>query len=199
MQPNENVWGLSVLDCTKNAESMMSTTGSREIAWKYAELRHASGQELPGIACQRTPSVPCELTYEIKNRPAYGPVFKSRVMEEKWDIYFYDELLFFCRSWGGDLIFRAAAKCEPPTLRVLQVEASQKITEKMAVREVDFLIKSHLLSATALHPLSLELGRDAQELVLYSFTCYGRRGLYGTSEETIATVYYWNRSPSKRE
>ena len=33
----------------RKAESMMSTTGSREIALKYAERRHASGQELPGV------------------------------------------------------------------------------------------------------------------------------------------------------
>lgn len=65
----------------RKAESMMSTTGSREIALKYAELRHASGQELPGVVFQPTQSVPCELTYEVENLPAdsrkHGSAFSS--------------------------------------------------------------------------------------------------------------------------
>jgi hypothetical protein len=193
LRPSENLWGLLVLDCTQNAAGMISTTRSPEIARKYGELREASGQELPGAEFKPIQSVLCNLTYKIENRPAEGPVFKSRMMEEKWDIYWYDERLFFCRSWGGELIYRATAKCEPPTLTVLMVESIQRLPEKMAVRQADFLVKSHLMSAVALHPLPEELGLDAEKQALYSFGYYGRRGLYGTLEETIGTAYHWNR------
>lgn len=195
LQANENVWGFLVLDCSKVAESMMSLTGKREIAMKYSELRKASGQELPGLEFKPIQSIPCNLTYRVNKRPADGPVFKSRMMEEKWDIYSYDERLFFCRSWSGELIYRAAVKCEPPTLRVLTVESSENLPENMAVRQVDFLVKSHLMSAVALHPLPLDLGRDAEKQALHSFGRYGSRGLYGTLEETIGTACYWNQFP----
>lgn len=174
---------------------MHSTTSSPEIAKKYAELRAATGQDLRAIVFESKQSVPCNLEYQVENRPAEGPLFKSRLMEEKWDIYSFDDRLFFCRSWSGELIYRAAVKCDPPTLKVLMVESSQASPEKTAVRQVDFLVKSHLMSAIALHPLPEELRHDTEKLAIYSFTFYGRRGLYGTFEETIGTAYHWHRSP----
>jgi hypothetical protein len=194
LQPNENPWGLPVLDCSQYAKGMMSTTSSFEVAKKYSELREASGQELVGLEFRPIHSVPCNLTYQVENRPADGPVFKSQAMEVKWDIYLYEERLFFCRSWDGELIYRAAVNCGPPTLKVLMVESSQDLPEKLAVRQVDFLVKSHLMLALALHPLLVELGRDEEKQAAYSFACYGAKGCYGTLEETIGTAYHWNQS-----
>jgi hypothetical protein len=122
-----------------------------------------------------------------------GRFFKSRTMEEKWDIYLYNEQIFFCRSWGNELIYRAAAKFLLPTLTVSVVDSSFPITEKVtvnAVRDVDFLFKSHLLSGVALHPLPAEYGSDEEKLAHYSFSAHGRRGVYGTMEETIGTSYF---------
>ncbi len=195
LQPNENLWRLPVLDCTQYADGMMSFTGNSEVAKKYGELRGASGQELLRLDFKPAQHFACNLTYTINKRPADGPIFKSRVMEEKWDIYSYEEGLFFCRSWSGELIYRAAAKCEPPALKISMVESSQQLPEKLAVRQVDFLIKSHLMLATALHPLPADLGRDAEKQATYSFSCCGAKGRYGTLEETIGTAYYWNQSP----
>jgi hypothetical protein len=195
IQPKENLWRLPVLDCTQYADGMMSFTDAPEVAKKYGELRRASGEELPRLDFKSAQHFACNLTYKIDKRPADGPLFKSRVMEEKWDIYLYDEGLFFCRSWSGELIYRAAAKCEPPALKISMVESSQQLPESLAVRQVDFLIKSHLMLATALHPLPADLGRDEEKQAMHSFTCYGAKGRYGTLEETIGTAYYWNQSP----
>jgi hypothetical protein len=195
LQPNENFWGLTVLDCAEYAQNMMSFTGNPEIAKKYGELRRATGREWPALEFKPIQSVPCNLTYKITRLPADGPVFKSSMMEEKWDIYLYNEHFFFCRSWGGELIHRAVVKSELPTLTVLKVESSQELPENRAVRQVDFLVKSHLMLAIALHPLPFELGQDVEKQAAHSFACYGNKGRYGTFEETIGTPYYWNQSP----
>ena len=60
------------------------------------------------------------------------------------------------------------------------MESDRDLPEKLAIRQVDFLVKSHLLSAMALHPLLAELGNDAEKQALRSFESYGRRALYGT-------------------
>lgn len=192
LAPSENRWGLEVLDCTQYANTMMSFTGDVEIAKKYQNLRRSTGEELPSQVFNPTLSIPCDLAYKIRRRAPDGPIFKSQVMEVKWDIYLYNDQLYFCRSWGGELFYRATAECEPPTLRVLLVETSQRIDEKNAVRNLDFLMKSHALQAKALHPLSESMGRDTQKLAQFSFAAYGCRGLYGTFEETIGTPYYWD-------
>jgi hypothetical protein len=173
---------------------MMSTTSDVEIAKTYTRLRNSTGKELRSEVFNPTLSIPCNLTYNVAKPIPDGPVFKSQLMEEKWDIYMYDDHLYFCRSWGGQLFYRVALRCEPRALRVCLVEASHKTNEKIALRDVDFLIKSHVLLAKALHPLPQELGRDTQKLALFSFSAYGRMGLYGTFEETIGTRYYREQS-----
>jgi hypothetical protein len=194
LAPNDNPWGLAVLDCTHNARTMMSTTANIEIAKKYGSLRNSTGEELQNELFNPALSITRTLLYNVAKKAPDGPVFKSQVMEEKWDIYFYRDHLYFCRSWGGELFYRVASEWEPPTLKVSLIEASHKTNEKSSVRDVDFLIKSHVLSAKALHPLPPEIGRDTQKLALYSFAAYGRLGLYGTFEETIGTPCYGGQS-----
>jgi hypothetical protein len=169
---------------------MMSFTENPEIAKKYAILGGSTGEQVRNEIFDPSLTAGCNLTYDIEKHPADGPIFKSEAMEEKWDIYLYDEHLYFCRSWGGELIYRAAVKCEPPTLTVSEVAASHKDYEKNAIRDADFLIKSHLLAAKALHYLPAEIGRNTRELALFSFSAYGRLGRYGTFEETIGTPYF---------
>jgi len=115
-------------------------------------------------------------------------------MEQKWDIYLYDSCLFFCLSWTGEVTYRAVLETEVPRLRVVSVESAHILSDRLAVRQVDFLIKSHLLLAAALHPLLPELGQDAEKQAQFTFNCYGSRGLYGTLEETLGTPYFWNRA-----
>ena len=49
---------------------------------------------------------------------------------------------------------------------------------------MDFLIRSHLYGQSVPHPLPKPLGRDPRENALFSFSQYGRHGLYGTFADT---------------
>jgi hypothetical protein len=199
LAPSDNPWGLVVLDCTQFACTMISFTANSEIAEKYDHLRSSTGEEFRNQVFNPTLSIPCNLAYKVTKRAPDGPIFKSQVMEVKWDIYLYDDKLYFCRSWGGELFYRATLECEPPMLRVFLVETNQKSDERSTIRNVDFLIKSHALQAKALHPLPENIGRDTEQLAVHSFSVYGSRGLYGTFEETIGTPYFYNQSVSSHQ
>jgi hypothetical protein len=194
LRPNENVWGFSILDCTQYADGMMSFTSDPKIAEEFNGLRTESGRELPGASFTPSKGFRCNLEYTITKEPPDGPVFKSLVMEQKWDIYLYDSCLFFRRSWTGALTHRAVLETELPRLRVASVESAHTLPDGLAVRQVDFLIKSHLLLAAAVHPLLPDLGQDAEKQAHYTFNCYGSKGRYGTLVETVGTPYYWNRA-----
>jgi hypothetical protein len=199
LEPGENIWGLPVFDCSESASSMMSTTSDPGIAMRYTSLRDSTGEELRKKVFKPALSFPCSLTYSVKGRGPDGPVYKSQVMEEKWDVYFYDDHFYFCRSWQGELMYRVKVQRGPPALKVVLIEGSHKTNEKITLRDVDFLMKSHVRGAVALHPLPRELGRDAQKLAVYSFSAYGRLGMYGTFEETVGTPYYRDRSIAIRK
>ena len=187
--PDENPFGVEVLDCSVYATSMLSTTKDLQVANQYSVLRTASGEEFRGRTPQDARKVDCSLTYPITQPPCHGPVFKSQVMEDKWDIYFYDGYLYFTRSWTGDLVFRAEIQFAEEQARITLVETSLKDDEdQFVVQQVDFLIKSYLFGLASLHPLPKSREMDPPYvLATFSFALFGRRGLYGTFEDTLAT------------
>lgn len=60
--------------------------------------------------------------------------------------------------------------------------------DQFVVQQVDFLIKSHLLGSISLHPLPKNMRMDPPDvLATFSFAMFGRRGLYGTFQDTLTT------------
>lgn len=194
LSPQENPFGVEVLDCRAFA-AMQSFTKNRDIAVRYARLRNSSGEELRGTSPQNARNLECKLWYPVRHRPHDGPMFKSEVMEDKWDIYLYDGYLYFQRSWTGDLVFRAEVEFEDEKARVTAIQTSSvdgdltsSDEDHRVLQEVDFLIKSHLMNLAALHPLPKHMiGKDPFVLAAHSSATFGRRALYGTFEDTLAT------------
>jgi hypothetical protein len=79
---------------------------------------------------------------------------------------------------------------------VSEVEATRgKVMDvpTLAVRMVDFLVKTHLYRIEAPHPLPTSLPDDKQTLALYSFSEYGRWAFFGSFEDTTTV-----RVPAER-
>ncbi len=110
------------------------------------------------------------------------------MMEDKWDIYLYDARLYFCRSWSGVLAYRANIRVEADKLRVTQIDYAKARAEESvgAVREVDYLIKSHLYGAVVPHPLPRKMPRHPETLALNSFSRFGHRCFYGSYDDTLS-------------
>ncbi len=189
LAPSENRWGLEVFDCSANARSRISMTGDPRLAQSYVRLRNATREDLLKTEFAPTVSGPCKLAYSIGGELKDGPLFKSRVMEQKWDVYLYSDKLYFCRSWSGQIMYRASAGLSPQSLEVRSIEGVHE-DAGMAVRDIDFLIKTHILLTTAVHPLPKTLNREIAQLETYSFSAFGRMGQYGTFEETVGTPYF---------
>lgn len=185
LAPQENPFGIDILDCRVYATTTLSATNSPEIAARYCKLRDSTGEELRGKRPERARSLTCSLTYPMRNKPTEGPLFKAEQMEDKWDIYFYDGHLYFRRSWTGDLVFRAHIEFEEHKATVTTVDASSVDDDALALAQVDFLIKSHLLGLEVPHPLPKNLGKNPYTLAIYSLALFGRRGFYGTMTNTL--------------
>jgi hypothetical protein len=54
----------------------------------------------------------------------------------------------------------------------------------LAVRMVDFLMKTHLYRKECSHPFPQGIPDDKKTLALYSFSEYGRWAFYGSFEDT---------------
>ena len=107
-------------------------------------------------------------------------------MEDKWDIYLFDGVLYFARSWTGDLSYCAESHFDTNTMQISSVVAAGNRDSKSAPRVVDYLIKSHIFGRDVPHPLPADLPKVANQIAAYSFSMFGRRCSFGTYADTIA-------------
>jgi hypothetical protein len=56
----------------------------------------------------------------------------------------------------------------------------------LAVRQVDYLLKSHLFGRVTPHPLPAGFPVEPRSIALYSFGAYGRRCAFATFADTVA-------------
>lgn len=183
---SENPFGIRILDCSSITQSMVAMTSEVNVAITFNKLRSSQGIEYLDREPKAYRSEACELEYPPIQTLEDGPVFKAAEMEDKWDIYLFHSQLYFCRSWSGILAYRAHVHSVSDKILVTQIDyEKQRANEPMdAVKDVDYLIKSHLYGVVVPHPLLRNITNDPKQLALDSFSRFGRRCLYGSHEDT---------------
>lgn len=182
-----NPFAISGCDCLAFTQSMISTT-TKENVEAYFSFRGDFGQRLIGTLPEDSVQIPCSLQYEYSGEVADGAIFKSKKMEEKWDIYLYESKIYFCRSWSGMLVYVADVKFGEGKVVVSNVYAPRDLVdgdEQYVLSQVDYLKKSHVLGSIEPHPLPKALPRDPEKITAFSFSQYGSKCCFGTYEDTI--------------
>lgn len=190
LEPEQNSFGVRVLDCRAFCRLMISVSSDPEVARRFTELRHSGGTHLRGGTPANAQRVAYPLCYALSRKlaaPKDGPLFHAVTMEDKWDIFLDGEWLVFARSSVGAPVYRAGVQFTESEMKVSPIELDgNEITDpEFAVRQVDFLIKSHLLEAEVPHPLPPGFPDDADRILIYSFKQYGRHAAYATFADTL--------------
>ena len=187
VEANQNRYGVRVLDCRPVTQTMLSVTSDPNIAQSFASLRTSNGEQHRGKVPENASRIVCDLRYPCSRALREGPLFVAAQMEDKWDIYHFEGHLYFARSWQGKLIFRVKAELNKEQLHLTWVEADLKGVDgdaALAVREVDFLVKSHLYRRETPHPLPTNFPAVADKIAAYSMSQFGRWASFATYEDT---------------
>jgi hypothetical protein len=174
-------------DCLAFVRGMRSTTKDKDVAARFVQLRSSVGRNHIGQMPEGATAIEHHLSYPC-GEISEGALFKARQMEQKWDIYLYGSSLYFCRSWTDSLVFGATFTSTSDRLAVAAIWACSEAIDggrDQAVRQVDYLIKSHLLRRAMPHPLPETLARDPEAVGLYSFNQYGNMCCFGTYADTL--------------
>jgi hypothetical protein len=185
LRSDDNPVGIDILDCRAFARTMMSVTSDQEVAVRFSQLRSSLGYEIAGSCPERARAIQCSLDFPLSSPLQEGPLFKAEEMEDKWDIYLFSEHLYFCRSWTGALISCASVTLSNEKMVINAIETNSSEEDDIVIQQVVFLIWSHVFQRLFLHPLPKRFGTDVQALTTYSFSEFGRRGWYGTMQDTI--------------
>lgn len=177
LEPQQNAWGLRVLDCRPLTLTSTLITDDARIAESFANLRQSDGSQHKGISPANASRLECDLHFPFNGESLDGPLFLADVMEDKWDIYLYDGHLYFARSWSGDLRLRAKIDFKAPDARIPWVEAELRDDYQdpvFVISAVDFLMKSHLYGREVPHPVPELFADDPETIARFSMTQFGR-------------------------
>jgi hypothetical protein len=187
LEPQQNAWGLHVLDCRPLTLTHTSITSDPRIAERFAKLRESDGRQHKGRSPANASRVNCDLHYPFNGESYDGPLFLADVMEDKWDIYLYDGYLYFARSWSGDLRLRAKIDFADPDARIPWVEAElhgDYADPIYVISAVDFLMKSHLYRWELPHPVPEGYSDDPKKIAAFSMNAFGRWASYAKFGDT---------------
>lgn len=189
LRGKESPFGMDVLDCRAFALHQMSTTADATIAESFVHSTASDGTVFIGTLPKDPVRIVIPFTFPLGPVELNdGPVFVSRQMEEKWNVYFFDRVLYFVRSWTGILVHAVKCEIKDGTLEVSSIVTSQESIDErdrtFSIREVFFLIVSHVLGRVYPHPVLSFIEAEEDRIALFSFSQYGKMGLFASVPET---------------
>jgi hypothetical protein len=176
-----NPFGIRVLDCRSLTLSVIATTKDKAVAERYNFLRGSDGSDLIGAAIEDPIHVPVSLKFPHNGEKLEGIVFKAGSMDVKWDIYVYDSVFLFARSWTGELCYRAVATIGLSEIHITEIECPRS-DAKIAASHVYFLMGTHAMRRVLPHRLPEDTPDDPMTIATLSFSLFGKFGCYATFE-----------------
>ena len=179
---DDNPFGVRFLNVRGLTRCVTSTTGDQHIAETFLAQRDSDGREFMGANIETPETLACELTFPHNGDTLEGIVFKAESMDVKWDIYVYDSVFLFVRSWTGKLQYRAFAEIGDSYIRIDKIETSSDHI-KTAPQAVYFILGTHAMQRVLPHTIPRETPHDPQKIALWSFSMYGNLAYYATYED----------------
>lgn len=179
---DENPFGIRVLDVRSLTWHAVATTSDQRIAESFNMQRQSDGLEFVDVAIHDVQTVTCNLTFPHNGERLEGIVYKADSMDVKWDIYIYDSVFLFVRSWTGQLQYRATACVGENSITINKIEAPADHIET-AAQAVHFLIGTHAMGRVLPHTIPPGTPNDEQQIALLSFSMYGTLGIYATFDD----------------
>ena len=200
---SQNQFGVRLLDLRSSVFGLTAWATSKDIVESFSRLRRVDGKEYVNKLPEDYVEFDSNLSFAYFGAHEEGPVFKARAMEDKWDMYVYGERLYIARSWTGTLCLVANCAFKSNHVEIHRIYAEKKIIFgdlQYAGRVVDFLIKSHMSNMVVPHPLPIKLKHESLgEIAAHSFEMFGRRGLFGSFDETIGILGQQAAAPDGQE
>lgn len=139
-----NPFDAPVLDIRSVALNMVSTTKDQSVAENYSSSRSCDGKKYINQQPENSQSFLTNFSYPHNGEALEGIVFKSPVMEVKWDIYAYGEWFYFVRSWTSELVYKVRYENAGNELIFKEVLASNSSSE-LDAQNIHSIMLTHVL------------------------------------------------------
>ena len=179
---DDNPFPFRILDVRSMTWNVLATTSDRKIAEAFTAQRQSNGLELIDAAIENSATLECNLVFPHNGDRLEGIVYKSDSMDVKWDIYIYNSVFLFARSWTGRLQYRAFAEVNDTEIRIYRIETSADDIET-ARQAVYFILATHAMGRVLPHTIRRDTPDNPHQIAVLSFSMYGNLGCYATYED----------------
>jgi hypothetical protein len=185
-----NPFNKKVLDIRSLTQYMLSWTKDESVARSFLKLRHSVGQELINAEIYGSKNIEVDLVYPHSGSKIEGAAYKAKCMEDKWDIYGWNGIIYFARSWTGEIIYKAHIKVSDTNFSIYKIEYQPDDYNAQDIsfvkNNVHFLIKS--LAFGNIYPHKVPVTLSEKDIALYSFNLFGHNCWYATFDEILDTI-----------
>ncbi|WP_074407583.1 MULTISPECIES: ankyrin repeat domain-containing protein [Aquimarina] len=185
--PEQNPWGLNILDLRPISQNMLSTSKDERMATNAISYNQEDGTTFKDYFPKSSKSFSSNLSIPIDGRLEEGVLFTPSTMEHKWAIYFMNDCLIFIRSWLREAFVVAKTTQEKNQLRITEItgeftdDESREMTESILM----FLLFSHSLNETIPAPIPNDLFENTDQAGMWAFSTYGNMAHLGYFENNF--------------
>jgi hypothetical protein len=187
---DENPFNKHILDIRSLTQNTLSFTRDKFVAELFNKQRQGIGQELIGFKMDGSQMLDVNLEYPHNGSKIEGAAYKAKCMEDKWDIYGWNDIIYLTRSWTGAVVYKAFINVSDTNFSVYKIEyvpTEHKQDELLAINNVHFLIKTLAFGVVYPHMVPISLSTD-KDIALYSFNQFGHNCWYASFDEILDTT-----------
>lgn len=185
VEPEDNPWGVRLLDVRAVTENMISTSSDPQCAMNALSF---GGDDGSAFAAEE-PIVPrktkAHLQYRVDGPLADGALFLPWEMEQKWAIFHRQGRILFVRSWTRKLHAVATVETHDGYVEITEIAGAFTDADEdpaLTARVLDYLLRSHALRFVYPAPLPEGMEESPQEAALWCFQMFGNRARCATNE-----------------
>ena len=187
----DNPFNKKILDIRSLTQTMLSFTSDKEVAVLFNKQRHSIGEKLINVKLEGSKTIPANLEYPHNESKMEGAGYKAKCMEDKWDIYFWNGVMYLTRSWTGEVIYKAHTNVAETNFTITKIEYSEneytQADPSLVFDNVHFIVLSHAFGRPFPHRVPKTLINE-KDIALYSFNQFGHNCWYATYDTILDAI-----------
>ncbi|MBZ5542608.1 MAG: ankyrin repeat domain-containing protein [Acidobacteriia bacterium] len=184
----DNPWGVRVLDVRPVTLTMLSTSKDPQCAANAISFGQDDGTSFIGKEPPVTRSVEANLRFPIDRLLAEGVLFIPSQMEHKWALFYHRGEIICVRSWLRQVEAIARVETYQDHVEVTGVRGTFGVEDEdpeLAVRVLDYLLRSHALDTVYPAPLPAGMDKEPRTAAMWCMSMFGNRALFATPHQVV--------------
>lgn len=194
----DNPYNAEILDIRSLTLNIVATTDNQSVADNFVESRSSDGSQYQSVDIENAKEYPTNIVYPHNGIQLHGAIYKADSMDIKWDIYAYDEWLYFVKSWTSELIYKvhfsnnldSLVLDKVITASVEKIASTPDEKETLAAQNVHSILQTHLMNGVWPYKIpEMMKGVPDKSIALHMFAQFGQKATIATFANVIDMKY----------